>query len=58
MEVDTEQSVAAQMEANTYQEDHVIKSKEAQAHAVERETTFKKGLENPKDAKGVIHNGE
>uniref|UniRef100_A0AAX7W0P2 Golgin A3 n=1 Tax=Astatotilapia calliptera TaxID=8154 RepID=A0AAX7W0P2_ASTCA len=57
MEVDTEQSVAAQMEANTYQEDHVIKSKEAQAHAVERETTFKKGLENPKDAKGDIHNG-
>ncbi|XP_076746674.1 golgin subfamily A member 3 isoform X3 [Maylandia zebra] len=56
MEVDTEQSVAAQMEANTYQEDHVIKSKEAQAHAVERETTFKKGLENPKDAKGDIHN--
>lgn len=56
MEVDTEQSVAAQMEANTYQEDHVIKSKEA--HAVERETTFKKGLENPKDAKGDIHNGE
>lgn len=55
MEVDTEQSVAAQMEANTYQEDHVIKSKEAQAHAVEHETTFKKGLE---DAKGDVHNGE
>lgn len=58
MEVDTEQSVAAQMEANTYQEDHVIKSKEAQAHAVEHETSFKKGLENPQDAKGDIHNGE
>lgn len=57
MEVDTEQSVAAQMEANTYQEDHVIKSKEAQAHAVEHETSFKKGLENPQDAKGDIHNG-
>ncbi|XP_063346302.1 golgin subfamily A member 3 isoform X2 [Pelmatolapia mariae] len=57
MEVDTEQSVAAQMEANTYQEDHVIKSKEAQAHAVEHETSFKKGLETPKDAKGDIHNG-
>ncbi|XP_005473096.1 golgin subfamily A member 3 isoform X2 [Oreochromis niloticus] len=57
MEVDTEQSVAAQMEANTYQEDHVIKSKEAQAHAVEHETSFKKGLENPQNAKGDIHNG-
>lgn len=47
------------MEANTYQEAHVIKSKEADAHTVEDETQLKQqGQENTKNTKGDIHNGE
>ncbi|XP_030593448.1 golgin subfamily A member 3 isoform X1 [Archocentrus centrarchus] len=57
MEVDTEQSAAAQMEASAYQEDQVRKSKEAQAHVMEREKSLKQGLENSQDAKGDMHNG-
>ncbi|XP_038559082.1 golgin subfamily A member 3 isoform X2 [Micropterus salmoides] len=60
MEMDTNQSEAAQMEANVYQEDHVIKSKEAGAHAVGGETQLKQqqqGLENRQNTKGGIPNG-
>lgn len=59
--MDTNQSEAAQMEANVYQEDHVIKSKEAGAHAVGGETQLKQqqqGLENRQNTKGGIPNGE
>ncbi|XP_044052579.1 golgin subfamily A member 3 isoform X2 [Siniperca chuatsi] len=58
MEMDTYQSDAAQMEANAYQEAHVIKSKEAVVHTVEGETQLKQqGLENTQNTKGGIHNG-
>ncbi|XP_030273465.1 golgin subfamily A member 3 isoform X2 [Sparus aurata] len=58
MEMDTNESGATQMEANTYQEAHVIKSKEADAHTVEDETQLKQqGQENTKNTKGDIHNG-
>lgn len=59
MEMDTNESGATQMEANTYQEAHVIKSKEADAHTVEDETQLKQqGQENTQNTKGDIHNGE
>ncbi|XP_054467346.1 golgin subfamily A member 3 isoform X2 [Anoplopoma fimbria] len=52
MEMDSNQSEAAQMEANAYQEHHVIKSK------AEGETLLKQqGLDNTQHAKGDIHNG-
>lgn len=61
MEMDTNQSEAAQMEANAYQEDHVLKSKEAVAHTVEAETQLKQhgdGMENAQNTKRGIQNGE
>ncbi|XP_042344280.1 golgin subfamily A member 3 isoform X1 [Plectropomus leopardus] len=52
MEMDTNQTEAAQMEANANQEDHVIKSK------VEGETQLKQqGLEDAQNTKGDICNG-
>ncbi|XP_051806287.1 golgin subfamily A member 3 isoform X2 [Acanthochromis polyacanthus] len=48
MEVDTDQSETAQMEANAFQEDQVIKSKGTDAQ---------QGLENTQNTKGEIHNG-
>lgn len=59
MEMATNESGATQMEANTYQEAHVIKSKEADAHTVEDETQLKQqGQENTQNTKGDVHNGE
>lgn len=53
MEMDTNQSEAAHMEANAYQGDHVIKSK------VEGEKQLKQqGLDNTQNLKGDFHNGE
>ncbi|XP_073322360.1 golgin subfamily A member 3 isoform X2 [Pagrus major] len=58
MEMDTNGSGATQMEANAYQEAHVIKSKEAEAHTVEAETQLKQqGQENTQNTKGDMHNG-
>ncbi|XP_031156394.1 golgin subfamily A member 3 isoform X3 [Sander lucioperca] len=52
MEMDTNQSEAAHMEANAYQGDHVIKSK------VEGEKQLKQqGLDNTQNLKGDFHNG-
>lgn len=58
MELESEQSAAAQMDASAYQEDQVIKSKEAQAHIMESEILLNQGLENSQDAKRDIHNGK
>lgn len=59
MEMDSNESEAAQMEVNAYKEAHVIKSKEAEAHPVEDEPQLKQqGLENTQITKGDIHNGE
>ncbi|XP_041792177.1 golgin subfamily A member 3 isoform X2 [Chelmon rostratus] len=58
MEMDSNESEAAQMEVNAYKEAHVIKSKEAEAHPVEDEPQLKQqGLENTQITKGDIHNG-
>ncbi|XP_039658958.1 golgin subfamily A member 3 [Perca fluviatilis] len=52
MEMDTNQSEAAHMEANAYQGDHGIKSK------VEGEKQLKQqGLDNAQNLKGDFHNG-
>lgn len=57
--MENNQSEAAQMEANDYQEGQVIKSKETEAHALEGETQLKQhGQENTQNAKGNICNGE
>ncbi|XP_041855312.1 golgin subfamily A member 3 isoform X2 [Melanotaenia boesemani] len=56
MEMDTGQPEIAQMEANTYQDDQGIKSKEAETRFLECETQLKQGLENPQNTK-EIHNG-
>ncbi|XP_041792178.1 golgin subfamily A member 3 isoform X3 [Chelmon rostratus] len=57
MEMDSNESEAAQMEVNAYKEAHVIKSKEAEAHPVEDEPQLKQqGLENTQITKGDIHN--
>ncbi|XP_036954732.1 golgin subfamily A member 3 isoform X1 [Acanthopagrus latus] len=58
MEKDTNEPGATQMEANAYQEAHVIKSKEGDAHTVQDETQLKQqGQENTQNAKGDTHNG-
>ncbi|XP_069562700.1 golgin subfamily A member 3 isoform X3 [Brachyistius frenatus] len=57
MEVETNQSEAAQMEANTYEGDQAVKSKDGEAHVVEREIQLKEGLENIQNSKGELHNG-
>uniref|UniRef100_UPI0037E8A301 golgin subfamily A member 3 n=1 Tax=Semicossyphus pulcher TaxID=241346 RepID=UPI0037E8A301 len=59
MEMDSNASEAAQMEANAYQEDNALKSKEAETHAVEGETLLKqKGeLEKAQNTNGDIPNG-
>lgn len=59
MEMETNQSEAAQMEANAYQEGQVRKFKETEAHATEGETQLKQeGQENTQNTKGNICNGE
>lgn len=59
MEKDTNEPGATQMEANAYQEAHVIKSKEGDAHTVQDETQLKQqGQENTQNAKGDTHNGK
>ncbi|KAM7018276.1 golgin subfamily A member 3 isoform 1-T1 [Tautogolabrus adspersus] len=56
--MDTNGSEATQMEAKVHQEDSAIKSKEADAHAVEGETLLKqRGLENAPNTNGDIPNG-
>ncbi|KAM6944103.1 golgin subfamily A member 3 isoform 2-T2 [Lycodopsis pacificus] len=51
MEMDSNQSEAAQMEANAQQEEHLVKSK------MEGETQLKQQwLDNTQNAKGIIHN--
>ncbi|XP_069034094.1 golgin subfamily A member 3 isoform X3 [Embiotoca jacksoni] len=57
MEVETNQSEAAQMEANTYEGDQAVKSKDGEARVVEREIQLKEGLENIQNSKGELHNG-
>lgn len=58
MEMDTNESEAAQMETNSYQEAQVIISKEAEDHSVESDTQLKQqGLETSQNT-GDIHNGE
>ncbi|XP_058492252.1 golgin subfamily A member 3 isoform X2 [Solea solea] len=58
MEMQTTQSEAAQMEASVHKEDHVIKSKEAETHAVEGETQLDhQAQDNLHNAKGNICNG-
>lgn len=54
MEVNTKHSAATLMEANVYQEDQVLKPREAEEH----ETQLKQVLENTYHTKGDIHNGE
>ncbi len=57
--MDTNESEAAQMEANAHQEPHVIKSKDAEAHAVESEAQLhRQGLDDTQNTTGDIHNGE
>lgn len=58
VEMDINESEAAQMETKAYQEAKAIRSKEAEAHSLESETQLKqKGLENSQNT-GVVHNGE
>ncbi|XP_010731567.3 golgin subfamily A member 3 isoform X1 [Larimichthys crocea] len=58
MELDTNESGAAQMEANANQETHVIKPKEAEIHTVDAETQPKnQELGYAQNTKGDIHNG-
>ncbi|TMS03913.1 Golgin subfamily A member 3 [Larimichthys crocea] len=58
MELDTNESGAAQMEANANQETHVIKPKEAGIHTVDAETQPKnQELGYAQNTKGDIHNG-
>ncbi|KAK2837649.1 hypothetical protein Q5P01_014861 [Channa striata] len=45
------------MDANTYKEDTVIKSKESEIHAMEGQTHSKQGLENTQNTTGDIPNG-
>lgn len=57
--MDINESETSQMEANAYQEDHFIKSKEAEAHSLDGATQLKQqGPGNTQNTKGDIHNGE
>lgn len=59
MEMDTDAPEAVQMDTNAYQENQVIKSKDAEAHTVDGETQLKQqGLDNTQNTKGEIQNGE
>lgn len=58
MEMDTNESEAAQMDTKAYQEAHVITSTEDDSHSAESDMQLKQqGLETSRNT-GNIHNGE